>query len=116
MPLESDRVDMVWAHAVMEHVHPRRRACVLPELWRVHRPGGLLVVNATSNRLWFREGHTFSSVVDTRHGLSSFSDDRFSETGRPKSYNAGCRMIRTLPAFILCWVFRQRLTRPLAGL
>jgi 2-polyprenyl-3-methyl-5-hydroxy-6-metoxy-1,4-benzoquinol methylase len=58
MPLEDGLFDVVWAHAVMEHVHPRQRADVVRELWRVLRPGGLLVVDATPNRLWFREDHT----------------------------------------------------------
>lgn len=58
MPLGDERFDLVWAHAVMEHVHPRQRGFVLRELWRVLRPGGLLVVDATPNRLWIREDHT----------------------------------------------------------
>jgi SAM-dependent methyltransferase len=58
MPLDDGRFDIVWAHAVLEHVHPRQRRFVLRELWRVLRPGGLLVVDATPNRLWPRENHT----------------------------------------------------------
>lgn len=58
MPLGDERFDLVWAHAVMEHVHPQQRGFVLRELWRVLRPGGLLVIDATPNRLWIREDHT----------------------------------------------------------
>jgi SAM-dependent methyltransferase len=58
MPLDDGQFDLVWAHAVLEHVHPRQRGFVLRELWRVLRRDGLLVVDATPNRLWFREDHT----------------------------------------------------------
>jgi SAM-dependent methyltransferase len=58
MPLGDGQFDIVWAHAVMEHVHPRQRKFVLQELWRVLKPCGLLIIDATPNRLWIREDHT----------------------------------------------------------
>jgi 2-polyprenyl-3-methyl-5-hydroxy-6-metoxy-1,4-benzoquinol methylase len=58
MPIDDGRFDLVWAHAVLEHVHPRQRSYVLRELWRVLRRGGLPVVDATPNRLWLSEDHT----------------------------------------------------------
>ena len=58
LPLPSQAFDIVWLHAVLEHVYPSQRPYVLKELWRVLMPGGLLIVDATPNRLWLIENHT----------------------------------------------------------
>ena len=58
LPFEDGEFDIVWPHAVLEHVFPRQRKFVLRELWRVLKKGGLLIVDATPNRLWIKEYHT----------------------------------------------------------
>lgn len=58
MPFQDAEFDIVWPHAVMEHVFPDKRKYVLKELWRVLKSGGLLIIDATPNRLWIKESHT----------------------------------------------------------
>jgi SAM-dependent methyltransferase len=58
MPFSDGEFDIVWAQAIMEHVHPDERRFVLRELWRVLRKEGLLVIMGTPNRLWIKEFHT----------------------------------------------------------
>lgn len=58
MPFSDGEFDIVWAHAVMERIQPNQRRFVLKELWRVLRSEGLLIINATPNRLWIQEYHT----------------------------------------------------------
>ncbi len=58
LPFHDGEFDIVWPHAVLEHVFPRQRKFVLRELWRVLKKGGLLIVDATPNRLWIKEYHT----------------------------------------------------------
>lgn len=58
MPFPDEEFDIVWPHAVMEHILPNQRRFVLEELWRVLKSGGLLVIDATPNRLWIKEDHT----------------------------------------------------------
>jgi len=58
MPFSDGEFDIAWAHAVMEHIHPNQRRFVLKEIWRLLKTGGLLIINATPNRLWIQEYHT----------------------------------------------------------
>jgi SAM-dependent methyltransferase len=58
LPFVDGQFDIVWAHAVMEHVLPRQRRFVLGELWRVLKRGGIFVVDGTPNKLWIIEFHT----------------------------------------------------------
>jgi ubiquinone/menaquinone biosynthesis C-methylase UbiE len=54
----SEEFDVVWAHAVLEHVWPEQRKSVLREIWRVLKAGGYFIIDATPNRLWPKEYHT----------------------------------------------------------
>lgn len=58
LPFPDREFDIVWPHAVMEHILPNQRRFVLEELWQVLKSGGLLVIDATPNRLWIKEDHT----------------------------------------------------------
>jgi ubiquinone/menaquinone biosynthesis C-methylase UbiE len=58
MPFNDNTFDIVWAHAVMEHVVPNQRANVLKELQRVLKKDGLLIIDSTPNRMWIKENHT----------------------------------------------------------
>ncbi|MFQ5715274.1 MAG: class I SAM-dependent methyltransferase [Candidatus Scalinduaceae bacterium] len=58
LPFSSESFDIVWPHAVIEHVLPGDRQHVLRELWRVLKKNGLLIIDATPNRLWPKEHHT----------------------------------------------------------
>lgn len=58
LPFLTESFDIVWAHAVMEHVLPQERQYVLSELWRVLKKDGLLIIDSTPNRLWPKEHHT----------------------------------------------------------
>ncbi len=58
LPFSSESFDIVWPHAVMEHVLPGNRQHVLSELWRILKNNGLLIIDATPNRLWPKEHHT----------------------------------------------------------
>jgi SAM-dependent methyltransferase len=63
MPFRDSEFDVVWPHAVMEHVLPHQRKHVLEELWRVLKSGGILIIDATPNRLWVREAHTSNLLL-----------------------------------------------------
>jgi len=58
MSFQENKFDIVWAHAVLEHVFPKERKYVLNDLWRVTKNGGILILDALPNRLWIREIHT----------------------------------------------------------
>jgi 2-polyprenyl-3-methyl-5-hydroxy-6-metoxy-1,4-benzoquinol methylase len=58
LPFPKESFDIIWLHAVLEHVLPRSRKYVLHNLWQVVKKNGLLVLDATPNRLWVKEWHT----------------------------------------------------------
>ena len=58
LPFQDGEFDIVWPHAVLEHVFPHQRRYVLRELWRVLKKDGFLVVDGTPNRLWIKDYHT----------------------------------------------------------
>lgn len=58
LPFCDEYFDIVWAHAVLEHVFPNQRKFVLAELSRVLKPGGVILIDGTPNRLWIKENHT----------------------------------------------------------
>ena len=58
LPFSDETFDIVWPHAVMEHVFPKHRRFVLKELFRVLKKGGHIIIDATPNRLWIKENHT----------------------------------------------------------
>jgi SAM-dependent methyltransferase len=64
MPLERARFSWVSCNSVLEYVPPAALAGVLAEIDRVLRPGGLVAVLGTSNRLWPREGHSGRWLVN----------------------------------------------------
>lgn len=57
LPFDDGSFDTVTANAVFEHI-PQPRDDYLREIWRVVRPGGVLIINETPNTLWPREAHT----------------------------------------------------------
>jgi len=81
LPFQDSEFDIVWPHAVMEHVFPDQRKFVLEELWRVLKSGGLLIIDATPNRLWIKEDHT-SDLFAVNYlplGIAASLARRFSE-------------------------------------
>ena len=81
LPFQDSEFDIVWPHAVMEHVFPHQRKYVLEELWRVLKCGGLLIIDATPNRLWIKEDHT-SNLFAVNYlplGIAASFARRFSE-------------------------------------
>jgi SAM-dependent methyltransferase len=64
MPFERGRFGWVCCNSVLEYVAPGALAGVLAEIDRVLRPGGLVAVLGTSNRLWPREGHSRRWLVN----------------------------------------------------
>ena len=57
MPFEDASFDAVLANAVFEHI-PQPRDAYLREVWRVLRPGGVLIINETPNKYFPKEVHT----------------------------------------------------------
>ena len=57
LPLEPESFDTVIANAVLEHIPQPRDAYIL-EMWRVLRPGCVLVINETPNKYVPYESHT----------------------------------------------------------
>lgn len=81
MPFRDSEFDIVWPHAVMEHVLPSHRKYVLKELWRILKNEGILIIDATPNRLWIKECHT-SHLFFVNYlplSLASFIARHFSE-------------------------------------
>jgi 2-polyprenyl-3-methyl-5-hydroxy-6-metoxy-1,4-benzoquinol methylase len=58
LPIRTGSFDVVLLCAVIEHVPPECRLALLQEAWRALRPGGLLLIHDTPNRLWPHDGHT----------------------------------------------------------
>ncbi|MDB5047209.1 MAG: class SAM-dependent methyltransferase [Fibrobacteres bacterium] len=58
LPFGDAEFDIVWPHAVLEHVFPNQRGFVLQELWRVLKPNGTFILDGTPNGLWIKEAHT----------------------------------------------------------
>ncbi|HZU87839.1 MAG TPA: methyltransferase domain-containing protein [Stellaceae bacterium] len=59
VPFENERFDLVTCSSVLEYVEPAHLVMpILRELDRVLRPGGVMLVMATSNRLAPREVHS----------------------------------------------------------
>lgn len=58
LPLPPERFDIVMCGGVIEHIHPRRRAFYLGQMWRVLRTGGRLFIRDTPNRFFPFDGHT----------------------------------------------------------
>ncbi|NLH47191.1 MAG: class I SAM-dependent methyltransferase [Myxococcales bacterium] len=58
LPFADQAFDLIVCNGVMEHVLPSLRHPLLNEMWRVLKPGGLLFIGETPNRLWPIDGHT----------------------------------------------------------
>ena len=58
LPIADNSFDVVTCNSVLEYVSPELLAGVQREIDRVLRPGGLLLVFGTSNRLWPVESHS----------------------------------------------------------
>lgn len=58
LPPELGTFDHVVLSGVYEHLLPAERRTVMPELWASLRPGGVLFVNQTPNRLYPLEAHS----------------------------------------------------------
>ena len=58
LPPDIGTFDFVVMHAVLEHLLPDERKIVMPMLWRAIRPGGVLFIDATPNRMCPVENHT----------------------------------------------------------
>jgi 2-polyprenyl-3-methyl-5-hydroxy-6-metoxy-1,4-benzoquinol methylase len=86
---------VIWLQAVVEHLLPEERTAYLRRFWEVLRPGGVLVITETPNRLWPVEGHTTRgtwwipwmkpqtvfSRMSKRPRYASFSDQDFYRSG-----------------------------------
>ena len=73
MPFQNEVFDIVWPHVVIEHIMPDQRKYVLEELWRVLKRKGLLIIDATPNRLWLKESHTSNLFLVNYLPLSAAS-------------------------------------------
>lgn len=56
--LKGDDFDFIVFYASLEHMTHLERIASLESTWKMLRPGGLLVVTETPNRLWFYDFHT----------------------------------------------------------
>ena len=53
-----DGADIISLVAVLEHMTVKERMVFLPEIWKFMRPGNVLVVAETPNRLTYNDDHT----------------------------------------------------------
>jgi len=93
--LEPRSLGVIWLQAVMEHLLPEERRQYLQRFWQALRPGGLLIITETPNRVWPVEGHTTGGTWwipwmrpenvfrKMRHvaRYSDYSDERFYRSG-----------------------------------
>jgi SAM-dependent methyltransferase len=56
--LQPASISIIWLQAVMEHLLPEERQSYLRRFWEALKPGGLLIITETPNRVWPIEGHT----------------------------------------------------------
>lgn len=58
LPVDIGKFDFVNLSAVYEHLLPNERRRLLPQLWEVLEPGGVLFVSQLPHRYYFIEAHT----------------------------------------------------------
>ena len=58
LPFRPASFDLVVLNAVIEHMKPKERGPILRHLSSFLKPGGLLIVTETPNRLWPYDSHT----------------------------------------------------------
>jgi 2-polyprenyl-3-methyl-5-hydroxy-6-metoxy-1,4-benzoquinol methylase len=64
LPFPDGHFDLITCCSVLEYVPPPMLGDVQRELDRVLRPGGLIIITGTSNRLWPREVHSRKWLVN----------------------------------------------------
>jgi SAM-dependent methyltransferase len=64
LPYADGQFDLIACNSVLEYVAPAELSAVQRELDRVLRPGGMILLTGTSNRLWPREGHSHRWLVN----------------------------------------------------
>lgn len=64
LPFGSEQFDLVTCNSVLEYVPHGQLADILREIDRVLRPGGVVAILGTSNRLAPREGHSRTLLVN----------------------------------------------------
>ncbi len=62
LPLNIGYFDYVVLSAVYEHLLPNERETVLPQIWSILKPGGILFLNQTPYRFFPIEMHTTSGL------------------------------------------------------
>jgi 2-polyprenyl-3-methyl-5-hydroxy-6-metoxy-1,4-benzoquinol methylase len=108
--LPAPQFDLITLFACVEHMTMPERLASLPALWGLLKPGGMLAIMETPNRLWFHDHHTsdlpffnwlpddlayasakFSQREDLRSTcageLSAYSTTQFLRLGRGASYH-----------------------------
>jgi len=58
LPFDNHKFDLITFNAVLEHIEPQKRPAILQEAWRCLKPGGLLVITETPNKIFPYDGHT----------------------------------------------------------
>lgn len=58
LPEGIGEFDFVVLNAVYEHMLPNERRCLLGRIWSVLKPNGIIFINETPYRFWYREVHT----------------------------------------------------------
>lgn len=80
LPTGLGKFDCVLLNAVYEHLLPKERKALAPEIWNLLKPGGIMFVNETPNRYFPMETHTtglpFINYLPDRAAL--FAARRFS--------------------------------------
>jgi SAM-dependent methyltransferase len=64
LPFSDSSFDLVCCNSVLEYVSPSDLCFMMKEIGRVVRPGGIVLILGTSNRLWPCEGHSHRWFVN----------------------------------------------------
>jgi SAM-dependent methyltransferase len=64
LPFEAETYDLILCYAVIEHIHPKQRGVIMRDLWRILKPGGVILVLETPNII-FPYGNHFPFLYFT---------------------------------------------------
>jgi glycosyltransferase involved in cell wall biosynthesis/ubiquinone/menaquinone biosynthesis C-methylase UbiE len=76
LPFESEAIDIVFMLDIVEHLYPAELGEALQEVYRILKPGGLLVVHTIPNLWYYRYGYPVFRLSQALRGVKLPADPR----------------------------------------